>query len=325
MHLINRLIIIFSVIFSLSGCFWQEQLLTQWEVAPEGATSMGLSENGRFVIYYSESQHIVLWDTQTNKELANFGVNDPEKNSVILSKISNNNRFAVTASQTLFATWDLALGKSEGLWSISDGQILDIALANNGQHIALALSNGKAIYVNLATGRRMEFLAHRETVNTIDISQNGKYILSGGNDHNAYLWDTTTGQIIYKFAHDTHLNKVKLQKDGKVAFTSDSGNNAKIWDLSTGHLLSKLQSYSRQLIFSSARFSNDGKFLLTGSPNRQISVWDTKSGNKLESWIATEQKDTRPPRAVIYDVAFAEDGNIISASSAGIVQKWLFK
>lgn len=54
------------------------------------------------------------------------------------------------------------MGISEGLWSISDGIIRDVAIASNGQQVLLGLSNGKAIYINLATGRRLEFLAHRE-------------------------------------------------------------------------------------------------------------------------------------------------------------------
>ncbi|MCV5664739.1 hypothetical protein OFN50_37515, partial [Escherichia coli] len=82
-------------------------------------------------------------------------------------------------------------------------------------------SNGKAIYVNLVTGRRMEFLAHREKVNSVAISPNGRFALTGGNDYKAYLWDTETGQVLRTFEHEQRIVRVALQRDGKLAMTSD--------------------------------------------------------------------------------------------------------
>ena len=117
--------------------------------------------------------------------------------------------------------WDLAWTQAQGLWSISDGLIRDIDIASNGEQVLLGLSNGKAIYVNLVTGRRLEFLAHNEKVNSVALSPNGRYALSGGNDYTAYLWDTRNGQIIRSFKHEQRINRVTLQRDGLFAFTSD--------------------------------------------------------------------------------------------------------
>ena len=41
----------------------------------------------------------------------------------------------------------------------------------------------QGIYVNLVTGRRLEFLAHNEKVNSVALSPNGRFALSGGNDY----------------------------------------------------------------------------------------------------------------------------------------------
>ncbi|MCV6038950.1 hypothetical protein OFP00_38300, partial [Escherichia coli] len=69
----------------------------------------------------------------------------------------------------------------------------------------------------------MEFLAHREKVNSVAISPNGRFALTGGNDYKAYLWDTESGQVLRTFEHEQRVVRVALQRDGKLAMTSDGG------------------------------------------------------------------------------------------------------
>ena len=315
----------FSIILALitlTGCFFSGSELKRWAIAPEGATSFSLSRDGRFAILHSTQQGIVLWDLQQNKKLADFGSQDPYHNTVLTSKISDNNRFAITATAQNFAVWDLAWGQSNGLWSISDGIIRDVDIASNGQHILLGLSNGKALYIDLGSGRRLEFLAHREKVNSVALSANGQFALSGGNDYFAYLWDTRSGQIIYQFEHTSRISRVALQRDGRLALTADGGNDIFIWDLSNGKKQAELAVRLRQQNLSSARFSDDGTRLATGTPARRIELWDSATGNNLGRWEAAPQQDTRPPAAVVYDVAITPDGQVISGTSAGIAQAW---
>jgi len=264
----------------------------------------------------------VLWDLQQNKRLADFGSQDPHHNTVLSSTISDNNRYAITATAQNFAVWDLAWGQSDGLWSISDGIIRDVDIANNGQHVVLGLSNGKALYIDLGTGRRLEFLAHREKVNSVAISANGQYALSGGNDYFAYLWDTRSGQIIYRFEHTSRISRVALQRHGKLALTADGTNDIFIWDLASGEKQAELAVRLRQQNLSSARFSEDGTRLVTGTPSRRVELWDSTTGKNLGRWEAAPLQDARPPSAVVYDVAITASGQVISGTSAGIAQAW---
>ncbi len=276
-HAISAII----VIVLLNGCFFSSDDAQKWVLEPDGSTAFGLSRDGRFALVYSLEHHLVLWDLYQNKKLANLGEQDPEAHTVSTIRISDNGRYAVTATQTNFAVWDLAWTQAKGLWSIDDALIVDADVSSNGEQVLLALTNGKAIYVNLATGRRMEFLAHNDKVNTVALSPNGLYALSGGNDHWAYLWDTKTGHVIRDYEHKQRVNRVALQRDGKYALTSDVGNDAYIWDLKTGKKISHLHSFSRQLIFSAARFSDDGSKLVTGTPSSRLMVWNTKTGERL--------------------------------------------
>lgn len=322
MRIIYHLILCFIVIVTLNGCLFSGKEIERWDLEPNGSTSFGLSRDGRFAIVYSKEHQLVLWDLRTREKLSEFGAQDPQQNAVSAIRISDNGQFAVTASQINFAVWNLAWSQSKGLWSISDGLIRDIDITSDGEQVLLGLSNGKAIYVDLVTGRRMEFLAHQEKVNSVAISPNGRYALTGGNDYKAYLWDTKTGQILHIFEHEQRVNRVALHRDGKLAFTSDGGNQAFVWELHGGNKVSQLSSFSRQLIFSSARFSDDGSKLVTGTPSSRIEVWDTKTGKILDSFEAEPRKEARPPRAVVYDAAFSSTQSVVSGTSAGIAQSW---
>ncbi|PMH46307.1 hypothetical protein BCU68_02705 [Vibrio sp. 10N.286.49.B3] len=322
MRKITHAILFFIVSLLLNGCFFSASDDQRWEIEPQGATSFALSREGRFALLYSQQQSLVLWDLIEDKALAKLGTQDQQENTVSYIRISDNGRYAITASQINFAVWDLAWTQSEGLWSISDGLIRAIDIASNGEQVLLGLSNGKAIYVNLVTGRRIEFLAHQEKVNSVALSPNGRFALTGGNDHNAFLWDTKTGHVIYQFEYDQRINRVALQRDGLFAFVSDGSNNATIWDLTSGEERAKLKSLSRQLIFSSARFSDDGKQLVTGTPSGRVATWDTDTGQQIHRFDVEPLKDTRPPRAVVYDAAFDTQQRIITATSAGIAQAW---
>lgn len=310
------------VILMLSGCFFADQAEQQWNLAPEGSTAFGLSRDGRFALIYSKQQLLVLWDLQEDKKLSDLGAQDPQASPVSKIRIADTGRYAITASQNNFAVWDLAWTQAKGLWSITDGLIRDVDLSSDGEQVLLGLTNGKAIYVDLVSGRRMEFLAHREKVNSVALSANGRYALTGGNDYRAYLWDTKTGQILRQFDHEQRVNRVALQREGKFAFTSDDGNQALIWDLTSQNKPIQLRSFRRQLVFSTARFSDDGKKLITGTPSGLVEVWSSQDGKKIASFESATKKDSGPAQAVVYDATFDTQQRAVAGSSAGIAQAW---
>ena len=159
----------------------------------------------------------------------------------------------------------------------------------------------------------------------MDLSPNGFFALTGGNDYLAYLWDTRTGQVIHKFDHSSRVTKVSLDDQGRYAFTADSKRDARVWDLVTGKDVSNLQYSARQRIFTTAVFSDDGKYLLTGSPSRRINRWDVKTGAELNEWFVLARKGSKPASAVVYDVGFIGDSEIVSESSNGLLEKGKIK
>ena len=314
---------LFFSLFAISGCFHKDTDAQQWQLSSEGVTSLSLSRDGRFALASSNETGIVLWDLFTNQTLGEFGYQDPEKSTVIASKLSDNHQFAITATSQNFAVWDLAWSQAKGLWSIADGYILGVDVSQDGEQVLLGLSNNKAIYIDLKSGRRLEFLAHQETVNSVALSPNGRYALSGGNDRFGYFWDTQSGQIIHQFPAPQRITRVALSRNASFAFVADAHASASIWNLKTGERKTNLQITQRHANFSAARFSSDDQFLVTGTPSGDVAMWALETGEQVERWQAKKDENARPPSAVIYDVSFDATQRVISGASSGYVQAWI--
>lgn len=318
-----RILLFILVTGSLTACTVPESTpLKQWLHVEEGAYAADISADGTLAVVSGITNGINVWRLGDDAPLYHWSHQGEENNLVTIIHISADNTHVVTADREAFALWSLETGDPIGFWRIDEASIRDVAVTNNGKGILVARSNGKVMYFEPDTQRRLEFMGHQEKVNSIDISPNGKYALTGGNDYIAYLWSTDSGQIIHTFTHPSRVTKVALDDKGRYAFTADSQRKSQIWNVQTGEPVSTLKYLSRQKIFTDAVFSDDGKYLLTGSPARQVYLWDVKDGSQLASWWVASRGGASPPTALVYGVAFMPDGNIVTESSSGLAEVW---
>ena len=316
-------LLLISLVCGLVGCSLPETTpLMQWRHVEEGAYAADISTDGTLAVVSGINNGVNVWRVGEEKPLYHWGHQGEGNNLVISIHIAADNSYAVTADREAFALWSLETGEPEGFWRIDEASIRDVAVTNNGEGILVARSNGKVMFFEPRTQRRLEFLGHQEKVNSIDISPNGKYALTGGNDYIAYLWSTDTGQIIHSFTHPTRVSKVALDDSGRFAFTADSQNKSQIWNVQTGEPVSTLRYFARQRIFTDAVFSKDGKYLLTGSPSRQVYLWNVEDGSQEENWQVASRESVSPPTAVVYGVAFQSNGTIVTESSSGLAEVW---
>lgn len=317
---------IFSVILLtiLTSCSPVTQApLNRWQQSVEGAYAGQLSSDAKFSVISSIHHGLSVWDLTTNQRLYNWAQEQNSSDNLVLTMdISDNNSHVLTANKQNFALWNLQTGKSEGYWQVRESNIRDIAISNGGNYLLIGKSNGTVVHVSVNSGRRLEFLGHKEKVNTVDMLPNGRVAMSGGNDFTAYVWDTQSGQVVYQFNHSSRVSKVALDAKGRYAFSADSMKGAYIWDLKTGKRISVLQGTKRHEVFSSVRFSADGKTLITGAASRKVSVWDIATGKRTNHWFVTPKEAKRPTGAVVYSLAFGDNSNILTISSSGYVESW---
>ncbi|CAH9061378.1 putative serine/threonine-protein kinase PkwA [Pseudoalteromonas haloplanktis] len=200
----------------------KQQAVASFEHTAQGAFSSALSHDGQYSLVSSINHGVALWDNQQQALKYQWFQQQAEDSLVYAVAIAFDNSVAVTAEKTTFAVWDIATGKNKGFYKIQKASIRDIAISNQGQSVVYGRSDGVVVFINLNTGRRIEFLGHQDKVNTVDLSPNGRYALSGSNDYVAYLWDTQSGQVVHRFNHPTRVTQVALDPQGRYAFTADS-------------------------------------------------------------------------------------------------------
>jgi len=324
---------IFRTFLTVLSCFLaiactdkKQQAIASYEHAAQGAFSSALSTDGKYSLISSINHGVALWDNQQQVLKYQWFQQQDQDSLVYAVAIAFDNSVAVTAEKTTFAVWDIATGKNKGYYKIQKASIRDIAISNQGRSVLYGRSDGVVVFVNLETGRRIEFLGHQDKVNTVDLSPNGHYALSGSNDYVAYFWDTRTGQVIHRFNHPTRVTQVTLDPQGRYAFTADSMAQANVWKLTTGDLVSKLKYIARQKIFTAVRFNEKGTLLATGSPNKRVDLWQIPSGEKIQTWQVTPREGSKPKSAVVLDVTFTDNGkSLLTESSSGIAERFIIR
>ncbi len=326
----------------LVGCESNQKPIAIWQHSANGTSAAAISFDGSFALVSGYNEPSGWWDLTKNARIFNWrmsssSISGHDSDPVQVVNIDPDASRAVTASLSSFAIWDTHSGKNVGFYK-APSTIRSIAISRKARFVLLGMAQGKAIFMSLKTGKRLEFLGHQlhaeklfqdptllpswVGINSVDLSANGQYALTGGDDHAAILWNTQSGQQIYLWPHNNRVHYVKLSRDGKFAFTASRQAEAFIWDLSTGKIVSKLKLKSREWIISSARFSADNKQLLTGSPGRDLKLWQVTSGQLLKSFKVKKRFSTKASGAVVLDVAFTKDGNALSEASSGYGEKW---
>ena len=326
MPLFRTFFIVFCCLSAIACSDEKQQAVASYEHAAQGAFSSALSHDGKYSLVSSINHGVALWDNQQQALKYQWFQQQAQDSLVYAVAIAFDNSVTVTAEKTTFAVWDIATGENKGYYKIQKSSLRDIAISNQGRSVLYGRSDGVVVFINLETGRRIEFLGHQEKVNTVDLAPNGRYALSGSNDYVAYFWDTRTGQVIHRFNHPTRVTQVTLDPQGRYAFTADSMAQANVWKLTTGDLVSKLKYIARQKIFTAVRFNDQGDLLATGSPNKRIDLWQISSGEKIQTWQVTPREGSKPKSAVVLDVTFTDNGrSLLTESSSGIAERFIIR
>lgn len=326
--LVNRPQIFLScllAIVALSGCSIPDTTpVERTNLSQSGVYAADIHSQSQRAVISEVSGEIKVYDLNSSEAMYSWRHQGDGLNLVDNVKFSKDGLFVVTSDSEAFAVWSIQSGEPIGFWRIDQSTIRDIAIANGARAVLIGRADGSVMFFEPQTERRLEFIAHEEKINSVDLSANGRYALTGSNDYKAYLWDTTSGQIIHVFSHPHRVTKVLLDQSAKYLFTADGQDKAQIWDAQTGKEVSRLHFIERQLIFTAAKFSNDSKYLLTGSPSKRLAIWEVSTGKVQQEWRVAPSDGPAPQSAVVYSVDFVSSV-VVSISSSGNYEKWAFE
>ncbi len=312
-------IVLLSV--TLLACSPAAELIERNERTSSRVQAAAISKNGSFSLVSTTEEGLRLFDTQSGQLLHNWQQEDGGISQIIAISFSDDGNVVLAASRMTVVLWSTVNGEVLGAWRNDDSFILDVAVSNHGEHIVLARNDGIVILFEPKTGRRVEFQAHTDRVNQVEISANGQYVLSGSNDHQAILWRTDPVQIVHHFPIEGRITRLAMDSAGRYAFVS-SGVSANLYNLVSGKLQQSLDIRANQKVFSSAAFSADSQWLLTGTASRLIEFWDVTTGERVCHWRIDGRAGEHPPRAAIIALGFINAQTIAIETSAGFGELW---
>lgn len=314
MH-IRRLFISVICAFLLTACDYTSEAQRTYKLAPEGLFSASLSEH--FALLGNVRGNAELWQLKP-KQLLHIWQHTDEKEGILFSAISDDERYALTAEKDSLAWWRIADGILMNVWYLPN--IKSVTLSADGQFALIGLDD-KAIYYSLTQGKTRYAFKHDSAVTHVDISASKQFALTGSTDQTAKLWDLKTGELNYTWTHQSKLSSIALSPNDQYALTNEGLGTIRLWNTRTGKLFK--QPGPKLITLSAVTFSANSKYLVSGRVSQRIDLWNIKSGEILQYWRPKKARKWSPSAATILALHFTEnDRKIYSIASNGYLQLW---
>lgn len=310
---------------SISGCDAGDTPLERSRFSNGSVLAAQTTADGRFTMIATGPSPVQVWQAGAAVPVYHWYQGE-SSDSILLLASSPDSQFAATATEKTVALWSLQDGHNLGFYELSQS-LRTLSLSDLGRSLLLGYQDGTVEFVDLQTGRRLQFMGHQSEVannriNSVDLSANGRYALSGSLDGQVLLWQTTDANIIARWQHANSVTVVRLDAQGQLAFSADAQGRGELHDLPSGALRSQLQVPYRGQTFVSARLNGEQNRLLTGSTSRRLELWQLDSGQLLQEWQVGTHTKLRPASALVYDAAFLGDKEVYSVSSSGLGERW---
>jgi len=319
-----RLSLLISLALLVGGCEQGAAPSRSFEVSTIGAQAAALSDDGQWAIIGSVHHGGSLWRTHDGERIFNWNHQKGQQTTLLAADFSPDGLWALTADRHTMVLWNVKSGAAERFWT-APGEVLSIALSQNGKYALLGLSDFKAALFDVRRGGVRRVFNHQNRVRSVALSNDGKLALTGSEDATATLWDLASGEALLTIEHDSDVQQVALSPDAKRALSSSKYDRTAIWNTDTGEELGDLplsaERIKRGLYLTVTRFSEDNTQLLTGRPDRTVQLWDLKNMRQLKRWTLPKRDPWKPSSAAVLALAFGENNQYYAVASNGLVHQ----
>ncbi|MCC0179484.1 caspase family protein [Waterburya agarophytonicola K14] len=296
----------------------------------EQVNTIGISDNGEFIITASDDQVVKIWDTQGN-EIETFSGKEAQADPII----SHQNKFSLTKLKTN----NLSTSDRDILIAIEDETTVttrsksDNKIVNSYPHQAIVnsvstTSDGKLLATGTVDGKiniwhqngilQQTLMGHNGSIINIkfipDLNQNGAYnLISTGVDKTVRIWqvfdhDRNGYEGIYSIVTSPSSldNYVTADWDGKINFwRKNSDSKQKLVKTISAH----------EDIINQIKYSPDGKIIASAAWDKTIKLWDAETGKLIDTLIGHQDG--------VNTIAFTPDSQtLISASEDKTIKIW---
>ncbi|WP_299485406.1 AAA-like domain-containing protein [Acaryochloris sp. IP29b_bin.137] len=155
------------------------------------------------------------------------------------------------------------------------------------------------------------FVAHPDTIYSVQISFAGDRIGTASRDETLKLWSPNGQQQAVLKGHQGAVYSLRFSPDDQQILSTSSDGTARLWSRQ-GQLLAQLQGHQGAVY--DGRFSPDGHTIATAAEDGRIRLWTTQ-GQLIRAF--------RNQPSSVYRLRFSPDGQRVAAGSTdGNIQIW---
>ena len=273
-------------------------------------TSLAFSPDGKNLISGSSDLTAHIWDLDQGEDRFTLARHGMIINDVAFTPDGST---AITTSED-FQTilWDISSGKVTGTFH-SAARVLDMALSNNGETLALALNNSKVEVWNLRSQKLLRTLNDPNQVTpvlSLSFSPNNQLLATASADSLIRIWNVASGDMLYTL--DGAANPGSPDKDlDQLIALAYSREGTRLVSLSKGGYMVVWNMYSRSRMserdmkrseVNRIILAPDNKNMVFQNGNQQVTIWSIPENKQLAEY------NGQMPR-----------GNIISYDSRWVV------
>ncbi|MEA5619091.1 P-loop NTPase fold protein [Cronbergia sp. UHCC 0137] len=190
-----------------------------------------------------------------------------------------------------------------------DSKISAIAIAPNGQHIAVGLENESIALWNNQDHSWFTFANALNYICSIAISADGETIVTGGND--VRLW-TKEGNLIGEpfAANSSSISSIAISADGQNIVIGRNDGIISLWTRDGNFIINPFVEYL--ISIGSVAISADGQKIFIGGDNGTISLW-ASDGDLTIPFVAEY------PNSISSIAVSADRQNIVGVGQDGTV------
>jgi RNA polymerase sigma factor (sigma-70 family) len=284
--------------------------LPRGRIAPEGASCVAFSLDGKTLATGGEDGTIRLWDVATYRELATLRGHQRAALSIAFSP--DGKTLASGGADDTLRLWDVAAGREVVPQKGRMKGVFSVTFSPDGKTLAASCDDRAVRLWDVATGEERTVLPECNAIR-IAFSPDGKTLATGGPTEDTIIWDLATkAQWVRVPPRVDDPGVLVFSPDGKT-LTTFADKRVWQWDPRTGK--ERAVADGAPVAGTSAVAHPDGKTLVLGSEDGTVRFWDV---------VTAETRATfKEPAALAAGLsAVSPDGKTVASRLEQNVRLW---